>query len=121
MTNNALALTPGSTKLWTMPILPEQYDRSPLTQEEWQALEYCNSHLTANPGERNWIEYSIAKQKLDRFNRPVADVFYLRHPEQGQWDKKGCGEVQLFMRRQMYHRRKMFWDWSLDEWIDIIC
>jgi hypothetical protein len=45
MTNNALALTAGSTKIWTMPILPEQYDQSPLTQEEWQALEYCDGLL----------------------------------------------------------------------------
>src|SRR2546430_263548 len=119
MTNNALALTAGPTKIWTMPILPEQYDRSSLTQEEWQALEYCNSHITANPSDRNWIEYRVAKQKLDRFNRPVADVFYLRHPEYrrpGLWGNKRCVDAQLFMRTLMRHRRKTFWDWSLDEW-----
>ena len=117
-------LQTGSTKIWTMPILPEQYDQSPLTQEEWQALEYCDSHLTANPGERNWVEYRVAKQKLDRFNRPVADVFYLRyhkHRRSGQWERRRCSDTQLFMRWQMYQRRKMFWDWLLDEWIDIIC
>src|SRR6266567_3842458 len=104
MTNNALALTAGPTKVWTMPILPEHYDRSPLTQEEWQALEYCGSHITANPGDRNCLEYRVAKQKLDRFNRPVADVFYLRNPEHrrpGQCDSRRCVEAQLFTRKLM--------------------
>ena len=121
MTNNALALTDGPTKIWTMPILPEQYDRSPLTQEEWQALECCRNYTTANPGDRNWLEYCVAKQKLDRFNRAVTDVYYLRRPEPSQWDKRSCAEIQLFIRWQMFLRRKMFWDWSLDEWIDLLC
>lgn len=124
MTNNAPALPPGTTTIWKMPILPEQYDRSPLTQEEWQALEYCDSHFTANPGDRNWVEYRAAKQKLDRFNRPVADVYYLRnseHRRSDRWDHRLCVEAQLFIRRQMNHRRKMFWDWSSDEWLDILC
>ncbi len=121
MVNNVLAIATGPKKIWTLPILPEQYDRSPLTQEEWQALEYCGSYNTVNPGKQKGIEYCVAKHKLDRFNRAVADVYYLRHSKSEPVNKRRCVDAQLFMRQLMYHRRKMFWEWSLDEWIDIIC
>jgi len=124
MMNNMLASTDEPTRIWKMPVLPEQYDRSPLSSEEWQALEYCESHIRAKSRSPNQSEYVLAKQRLDRLNRPVADVYYLRHPEHwhpSRWKGKNCIDAQLFMRREMYRRGKMFWDWSLDEWIDTLC
>ena len=124
MTNNMLAPTAEPTKIWKMPILPEHYDRSPLTQEEWEALAYCNNYITANPDTQNRAKYVLAKQKLVRFNLPVADVYYLRHLEHQNptpSQANPCADAQLFMRCEMYRRRKMFWDWSLDEWVDTLC
>jgi len=103
-----------------MPIIPESYDRSPLTDEEKWALAHCSKVQgpgsgSVNAGSRASIE---ARRILARFNQPIDDLFCLRH--QGH-SAKLVGYVQHIMRCEMHRHGKMFWDWSAQEWIDTLC
>jgi hypothetical protein len=51
-----------------MPIVPEMYDQSPLSPEEWQALElYTTTRADSKTGQ------ALQKQ-LVRFNQPLTDL-----------------------------------------------
>ncbi len=105
---------------WQMPIVPENYDRSPLTHEERQALEHLGhasrrASGTSNSGSR---ESFAARKALARLNQPLTDVFRLRHQDR---TKIRISSVHLVMHREMYRHGKMFWDWSPDEWIETLC
>jgi integrase len=100
---------------WRMPIVPEAYDRSPLTDEELWALHVCVIQCSHNPGLRETV---AARRLLVRLDAPIADVFHLRY-------KGKCLDalvaVQRIVRREMYRLGKIFWQWSEQDWLDILC
>ncbi len=97
---------------WQMPILPDHYDRSPLSPEEWLALEqYTTIRADSRRGQ------ALQKQ-LTRFNQPLTDLYLLRYQSiQGQLRT----DVHRFMQRQVLRLRKMYWEWDAPEWKEILC
>lgn len=97
-----------------MPVVPENYERSPLTEDERWAL--------AQSAAPNFYWQSATatatKKVLARFDQPIVDVFYLRRHAKLPDDHI---LALLFMRRQMHHQGKMFWDWEQKDWIDLLC
>jgi hypothetical protein len=89
---------------WLMSIEPIQYDQTPLTEEEYQALEYF---ATGEMKAARALASDRARQILARLRQPIDDVFHLRH--QG---KEDISEVYTAMQQEMYRRRKTFWEWS---------
>ncbi|MBA2682632.1 MAG: hypothetical protein H0U76_30090 [Ktedonobacteraceae bacterium] len=115
MTSNLSPLSPGSLECWQMPVVPEQYDRKPLTDEERWALEHFAAGPLKPTGSRKTAK---ARQILARFNSPIADVFFLRHQGRSLTE---VAEVHCVLRREMYQRNKTFWEWSPQEWVDVLC
>ena len=95
-----------------MPILPNHYDRSPLTPSEWVALEqYTTTRADSRRGQ------ALQKQ-LARFNQPLTDLYILRYQStQGQRRT----DLHRFMQRQVLRLRKMYWEWDASEWKEILC
>lgn len=95
-----------------MPIVPEMYDQSPLSPEEWQALElYTTTRADSKTGQ------ALQKQ-LVRFNQPLTDLYELRYQSvQGQLRT----DLHRFMQRQVLRLGKMYWEWSAQEWKEILC
>lgn len=115
MPSSPQATARESERIWRMPIAPEDYDRSPLTDEERRALEKYGTIQRFNGRTKEFI---AARKALARFDQPVTDVYRLRY--------KGplstvLIEVKCLLRREMHRLRKMFWDWSPSEWMDVLC
>jgi integrase len=104
-----------STGTWQMPIIPENYDRTPLTNEELQALEFC---ITCDPSKTGSREYIAAKRRLTRLDQPITDVYSLRH---GDRHPTVRNSAQLLIRREMHRLGKVFWDWPPAVWMDMLC
>jgi integrase len=98
---------------WQMPVDPTQYDRGPLTEDERWALS-----LFAGDDPPNSMSHASdrAQHILARFNKPIADVYHLRHER-----VQGLCEVHRILRQEMYRRGKTFWEWTPEEWIDFLC
>src|SRR6266566_2426429 len=110
----------SSTSIWQMPITPDDYDRSPLSSEEHQAIEHMKNvsscvHGVFNPSSR---ESRAAKSVLTRLSQPFTDIFHLRY--QGRMEAR-CTGVHLMMYREMARHGKMFWNWSPNEWTETLC
>lgn len=103
-----------------MPIIPQDYDRSPLTEAEGQALEHLGHASQSARGAMNTAsrESFAARSALSRLDQPLTDVFHVRHQDR---TKVRIRSVHFVMHREMYRRGKMFWDWSADEWMDTLC
>ncbi len=97
---------------WQMPIVPGQYDRRELSDEEWWALEqYATTRADSKKGQ------ALQKQ-LARFNQPLTDLYMLRYQNtQGQRRT----DVHRFMQRQVLRRRKIYLEWSTQDWKEILC
>jgi integrase len=104
---------PAFQERWQMPVEPSQYDQGPLTEKEYQALEYF---ATGAPKAARSSASDQARESLVRLEQPIDDVFHLRH--QG---KEDISEVHMVMRQEMYRLRKTFWAWSSEEWMDMLC
>jgi len=106
--------------IWRMPIVPEDYDRSPLTDAERQALEHLGNASGFARGALNTAsrESFAARSALARLDQPLTDIFRLRHQDRNQ---KRLTSVYFVMHREMYRYGKMFWDWSADEWMGTLC
>src|SRR6266487_659632 len=100
---------------WQMPIAPEQYDRSPLTEEEWQAIQHCASR---HPMSTRSHASDAARKILARLDLPLVDVYGLRH--HGKSTAR-IPAVLRIMHREMYRCGKSFWDWSSDDWVHALC
>ena len=115
--NRQMAPLPAVTQ-WSMPVVPETYDRRPLTAGERQALDFLrNSRAHGDPDPRS-KEARAARRTLDRLNQPIADVFRLRH--QGRSEEM-VRDIQHLMRLEMLRHGTTFWQWSEQEWLDILC
>jgi len=98
-----------------MPIVPQSYDRRPLTEEEWWALEQRGTVRGPEHGHRK--ESIAARKALTRLSQPLTDVFRLRHQDRSA---VRIASVHLVMHREMYRHGKMFWEWSLQAWMDTL-
>lgn len=118
MSSNLKPLEETPVMGWRMPIVPEDYDQRPPTAEEWQALKHlsqCRLHGIYDPRSR---ESRAARSLIARFDEPLTDVFRLRH--QGASEEM-LRSVQRVMHCSMLRYGKSFWDWSEQEWLDIVC
>src|SRR5260370_16576760 len=102
--------------IWRMPIVPEDYDRSPLTDAERQALEHLGNASGFARGAMNTAsrESFAARSALARLDQPLTDIFRLRHQDR---NRKRLTSVHFVMHRQMYRHGKPFWDWSANPWM----
>jgi integrase len=100
---------------WRMPIVPEDYNRDPLTEEERWALEQYSIITSSNGGTRDAI---TERQLLARLDQPITDVFHLRHRGRSKSD---CGYALRIMRRAMHRYGKIFWEWSPQDWMQMLC
>jgi hypothetical protein len=97
---------------WTWPIDLERYDRSPhVTRVETNMLtRYAEAYRFYRYGRT--MDFGAA---LDRLVRPLNDTL----------DYTGIGTnkrkyVLLFFLREMAERKRSFWGWTTEEWIDSI-
>jgi integrase len=111
--SSSLQFTPSSSgNLWQMPLIPANYDCRPLTEEEHLALkQYADPNLHTSSAKA-----LAARKVLARFELPLADVFQLRY--QGKYTSY---ILQRFMRLEMYHHGKAFWNWKPNEWFETLC
>lgn len=74
-------LLQGETE-WCMPLRAQNYDRSPLTTQEWGALEQSvlSAGDTVTRSRYRSKPFKDAQPLLSRLNQPYGDVFRLRHP-----------------------------------------
>ncbi len=93
-----------------MPIVPESYDRSPLSPDEQTALASLAQTASVQRKQQ-------ARRELLRLQRPIFDVAALRM----QHDTQRSREMRKFVYEEMLRRGRSFWEWSQEEWISIIC
>lgn len=103
-----------TTEVWLTPIPPENYEQGPLSHEEYSALTYL---VTQKPLYQNTTTRR-AQETLYRLERPLEDVAERRHLGS---PRESINQVKAIMRYEMYQRRKTFWEWSEEEWLEIIC
>jgi integrase len=114
MSASSSALAQKPAYVWRMPVVPDDFDRRPLTDEEWRALELGALRGFASHSK----QASAARTILARIDRPIAEVYHLRHQER---NLRPLLDVQLLLRREMHRRQKVFWDWSPTEWMETLC
>ena len=94
-----------------LPVRPEHYDRSPLSAAEQTALEVLiNGEAPVNSAPRRRAEATLA-----RLTQPLHDVYRLRRT-----DASTRPRATRVMLAQMHHRGKAFWQWSANEWCDVV-
>ncbi len=103
---------------WQMPVRPESYDRSPLTEQERWALEQSVTHAGERAARSRFRSTSFrnAQRFLTRLNQPIADVFFLRHPSTA----KNQVTARFAMHQAMHQYGKVFWEWSADQWVEVL-
>jgi integrase len=100
------------TVVWTMPIVPETYERSPLTDQEKEALRrYLPARIAS-------VERAACCQTLHRLIQPVKDLWKLRHPTDRE--NRSYSSVIVFLIREMDTRQAAFWQWSMDDWVEVL-
>src|SRR6266567_5100003 len=111
MNASALQQTFPARPVWRMPIRPEHYDRTPLSDVERIALAVLVSgHAPLNSSARRRAEAT-----LGRVIRPLHDVYALRRV-----DASTRPQATRVMLGQMHRRSKSFWQWSAHEWCDVV-
>jgi integrase len=107
-----------AARAWHMPVTPEYYDRHPLSLDEKQiivriaGLESYQAHearaLYSQPGTM-------------RFLPPILDTFALRfHYHRALSYHPIYCKLRKFLFRAMAQRGTSFWEWSKQEWLDLI-
>src|SRR6266436_5659762 len=86
---------------WKMPIVPDDYDRSPLTSQEYEALAWWS--VPENRRDHASSQALLVKGLLARLDQPIEDIFHLRH--QGH-TPSGLKPIRRFFREEMYRRGK---------------
>src|SRR5262245_27365865 len=112
MSASALQQTLSARPAWRMPLHPEHYDRSPLSPAERMALAVLvnnGSALATSPVR------SKAEATLSRLIRPLHQVYALRRV-----DASTRPHAIRVMFAQMHRRGKGFWQWSAQEWCDVV-
>jgi hypothetical protein len=119
MNTSSLLSSPSKTS-WRMPIVPQAYDRSPLTSEEqWALAHFQETSLVANGARNSRSKASrTARHVLARFDLPLRDIFRLRHRGRSE---PAVLDILRTMRHEMHRYQKTFRDWSPDEWRETLC
>jgi integrase len=112
MSNSALSLL-TEAKIWRMPIVPERYDRRPLTSEEAAALISASRR---DSKARGLTGRDYAKEELQRLQRPIYDVIALRSHDVGRYRR-----IRRVLYCEMAQRGTVFWEWSQEDWVNLIC
>jgi hypothetical protein len=97
--------------VWRMPVVPESYDRRPLTRKERVAL--------LNVAQLNGFrtkEGMQAKRDLKRLETPLLDVMTLHTSDISKFRI-----ARKLLYTEMAYRGSSFWEWTDTDWIDIIC
>src|SRR6266566_3844225 len=111
MKTSALPQTIPAQPVWRMPICPERYDRSPLSDVERIALAV----LVSGDAPLNCSVRRRAEATLGRLIRPLHEVYALRRV-----DASTRPQATRVMLGQMHRRRKSFWQWSAQEWCEVV-
>ncbi len=97
--------------VWRLPIRPEHYDRSPLSDVERTALAV----LVSGDAPLNSPARRRAEATLGRLILPLHEVYALRRV-----DASTRPQATRVMIGQMHRRSKSFWQWSAQEWCDVV-
>src|SRR6266566_6012735 len=100
------------SRVWKMPIVLERYDRSPLTAYEKEMMAMA-ARLRGKARGINGLNY--AKNELMRFQQPIFNVMALRTHDQGKYRN-----IRRLLYREMTQRDAAFWQWSKEDWVDIL-
>jgi hypothetical protein len=105
---------PISVDRWSMPIIPESYDRTPeLSAAELAAIDSVVHNKFPIPETVRGIR---VYHDLDRLLRPLQDVLSVSKPP--------CRRIHItalsFMMREMWRRQQSFWGWSIEEWSETV-
>jgi hypothetical protein len=111
MNTSVLRQTVPARPVWRMPIRPERYDRSPLSDVERIALAV----LVSGDAPLNSSARRRAEATLGRLVRPLHEVYALRRV-----DASTRPQATRVMLGQMHRRSKSFWQWSAQEWCDVV-
>src|SRR5262245_16452548 len=112
MSNSSADELRRSIETWHMPIVPENYDRRPLTPEEIDALAIaCRLGLKS----KGLTGLKRATPFLMRFQHPIFDVVALRSRDLRRYRAFRC-----FLYEEMLRRRTSFWEWSEEEWLETL-
>src|SRR5262245_52922433 len=97
--------------VWRMPIHPERYDRSPVSEVERMALAVLvDGDACLNSPARRKPEAALV-----RLTRPLHDVYALRRTDASVRPK-----ATRVMFTHMHRRGKAFWQWLAEEWCDVV-
>ena len=110
---NTHALPGAAFPVWRMPVTPQGYDRSPLSDDERDALATLGP---ATGAQHATLQARHARQVLARFARPLSDVASLhsQNPVQARrW-------ILPMMYREMHRVQMSFWDWPATVWCALI-
>lgn len=111
MASNAVRQTAPARPAWRPPLGPERYDRSPLSATERAALAV----LVDGQSSPESAAHRTAAAALGRLSRPLHEVYALR--------RRGASHRTLatqLMFRQMHRRGRAFWQWSTQDWYDVV-
>ncbi len=97
---------------WVMPIVPEAYERHPLIFQEKEALK---NYLAAPMAS---AERAVCRRTLHRLLQPVYDAWMLRHGS--DTGNRSVNSVSAFLISAMDARQTAFWQWSRDDWVEIL-
>ena len=113
MKARVLRKTPALTG-WQMPVNPEAYDRTvTLALAELEAIESVIKHRFPAPETRRGRHIHL---QLARLLQPLQGVLSLTKPPL----QMTRVSVLSFILREMRHRRKSFWGWSREEWVETV-
>ena len=95
---------------YVMPVQPEHYDCSPLSDQERHAL----TRLLEGGYQSNSKEAQAALHALERLRQPLHHVFALRNRG---GDVSGRPVAVRILCREMHRRQRAFWQWSQQDWV----
>jgi len=111
MASNAVRQAVPARPAWRPPLGPERYDRRPLSATERTALAV----LVDGQPSMTSVARRTADAAIGRLSRPLHEVYALRH--------RGASHRALathLMFRQMHRRGRAFWQWSTQDWCDVV-
>ena len=100
---------------WRPPLCPERYDRSPLSPAERAALAMLIDGQVDGRAAMNSAARRTAEGGLVRLSRPLHEVYALRRKDPS---RRALATHVVF--RQMHRRGRAFWQWTAQEWRDVL-
>jgi hypothetical protein len=95
-----------------MPIVPEAYERHPLTFPEKEALkEYLTAPIAS-------AERAVCRRTLHRLLQPVPAIWALRH--RIDTGNRSSNSVIAFLIAEMDRHQTAFWQWEASDWLEVL-